>query len=663
MIVLGVNGQFDLPGRPHISHLPPWFFHDAAAAILVDGELVCAVEEERLTRIKHTNTFPVHAVRACLDVAGVPLAAVDEVAFFFAEEYTDKELFHQYVEKPGVPLRSARSLVHERFREVDPAGVAPHRLRFVEHHPAHAASVYADAGMPDALVVVMDGNGENDSMTVYSAESGTLVALDRRPTADSIGHLYTRGTELLGYRLFDEYKVMGLAPLGDPARYRDVLRSLYELRPDGGFTVDSDRLRTTMFRAGFVPRRNGEPFTGQHRDLAAALQETAERLATHCILHWQRETGHRHLAVAGGVGQNSTLNGRLLRSGHFSDVFVHPAAHDSGAAYGAAVLAAADGGPIKSVRRRHVHLGPPLADPADVTALLDAWGDLVRYERHPDITEVTADLLAEGKVVGWVQGRSEFGPRALGHRSILADPRPVENKDRVNHMIKQREGYRPFAPSVQAEHLRVYFDMTPGAHDPDFMVFTVPVREEFRPLLGAITHVDGTARVHAVDRVVDERFWSLLGAFGRRTGVPMLLNTSFNNHAEPIVDSAADALACFLTTGLDRLVIGDHLVTRRESEVRLPSSFVAELMPAVHLETVHGADGPVHHVVLPHMHRRRRSVSARAHPVLCRLDGRARLDELGVPASSPLLAELHTLWQERFIRVAPAPSPSDRRGA
>ena len=651
MIVLGINGQFNTRAHRHLDHVPPWFFHDAAAALLVDGELVCAVEEERLTRIKHTNGFPVEAICACLTTAGIALADVDRAAFFFGEEYTNKELFHRYIEEPSVQLRWARELIHERLTEVDGRGLPEDRLDFIEHHPAHAASALVDSGHRDALVVVIDGNGEEHSISVYNAEGGALVQLATVPTADSLGHLYTRGTELLGYRLFDEYKVMGLAPLGDPATYRSALQSVYELGDHGTFWVRSEQLRTALFRTGYRPRRSGEAFTAQHRDLAAAIQEAVETIALHAINNWLTGTGHRQLVIAGGVAQNSTLNGKLLRNSKLDDVFVHPAAHDSGAAYGAALLAEAGHRPLSPLRRRSVYLGPCVEREEVVENLLDTWSDVLEYSKMTDIADATAELLANDKIVGWVQGRSEFGPRALGNRSILADPRPRTNKDRVNFAVKQREGYRPFAPSVQAERCATYFDI-PGGKNPDFMTFTVPVRPSCRPLLGAVTHTDGTSRVHAVDKAVNERFWRLLDAFGARTGVPILLNTSFNNHAEPIVQSALDAVTCYLTTGLDHLIIGDLLVTRRPGQ-RIPLESRLELAQGVRVEAVGDRSGWTYALASPHMHGRRVSVSEEVAVFLTQHAGDV-LRDVGIPNEGAALAELTRLWQERYIRLLPA---------
>jgi predicted NodU family carbamoyl transferase len=653
MIVLGLNGCLDLPNASVGAPAPPWFFHDAAASLVIDGRLVAAVEEERLTRIKHTNTFPAQAITACLDIAGIGINDLDEVAFFFEEAYTDKELFHQYVEHPETPLRSVRDLLLERLDGL--GGVAPEALLFVAHHDAHAASAYVDSGVDDSLVVVMDGNGETESMTLYSASAGTWEVLQAVPTTDSIGHLYTRGTELLGYRLFEEYKVMGLAPYGDAARYRGLFEGLYELDDEGRFHVASDRIRTACAYAGFRPRRSGSPISQEHKDFAAALQEATERIATHVISHWQQQTGHRHLSIAGGVGQNSTLNGKLLRSGIVNDVFVHPAAHDSGASYGAALVASHRDRPFAPKRSRSVFLGRDLPTNNVIEQILQQWSLYVTYERLDDVELTTAELLASGKVVGWVQGRSEFGPRALGHRSILADPRPAENRSHVNRMIKQREGYRPFAPSVCVEDLHTYFEYPEDVAPTDFMVFTAQVRNERRQDLGAVTHVDGSARVHPVDREVDERFWTLLREFERHSGVPILLNTSFNNHAEPIVDSVYDAVVCYLTTALDILVVGDWLVTKRTPALTLCPALRLSLAQGVQLRTMTVGGSTEYYVASTHMHGRSREIDADTHALLVHASSPTSLADLGVTQPGTVAETVIALWRDRFVHLEPPP--------
>jgi carbamoyltransferase len=312
-------------------------------------------------------------------------------------------------------------------------------------------------------------------------------------------------------------------------------------------------------------RRKGEPFTQKHKDIAAGLQTTLETIALHVLTHFREATGRRKLGLAGGVAHNCTMNGKIIGSGLFDEVFVQPAAHDAGLAIGAAIAAAkAEGIRFSRAQMPHLYLGTDIRSD-DVENRLRRWGALVDVRRSAAVEQETAKLIADGKVVGWVQGRSEFGPRALGNRSILADPRPRENKTIINSMVKKRETYRPFAPSVLVERMRDYFHVPERVAALPFMIVVVDVLEDKRELLGAITHVDGTARVQTVSRGANERYWELISEFGELTGVPVLLNTSFNNNAEPIVDSVDDAVVCFLTTRIDCLVVDDCIVTRKQA--------------------------------------------------------------------------------------------------
>ncbi|MFI0367314.1 carbamoyltransferase [Actinomadura sp. 1N219] len=658
MYVLGINGFFSRPNEDFVPGLPEYFFHDASAVLLHDGQVVAAVEQERLSRIKHTNRFPGAAIRACLDRAGITFRQLDRIAFFFAEEWVDKVLFQLYSAHPETGVQWSRRLIADRIREAFGEDVPDDKLAFVPHHLSHAYSTYPQSGYDDALVVVMDGQGEGVSTSFYSAEGDSVERLSSEDIDHSIGHLYTAGTEILGYRLFDEYKVMGLAPYGDPDVYAGLFADLYRLRDDGRYGMNHQDLKLLALRAGVVPRRKGEPMTQRHMDFAAGLQRATEELAGHMIAHWRRVTGHRRLAIAGGVGQNCTLNGKLLACGDFDDVFVHPAAHDAGAALGAALRVHQESaGGLTRDRVRSVFWGPGLPAQDAIAAELDRWAEFVTYRRSDDVAGETAARIAGGEVVGWMQGRSEFGPRALGNRSILADPRPQENHSRVNLMVKNRESYRPFAPSVQAESLRDYFEFPADAPTPDFMVFTVPVRSEYRSALAAITHVDGTARVHAVAREVNPRYWELLEEFEKQTGFPLLLNTSFNNHAEPIVDSVRDGVRCFLTTGLDRLVIGDYVVTKRDRTAMEIANLVPTLPAFALLEKTVTATGETGRLTANYAIAKSSDVGDQTFEILRKADGSARLVDLGVDASTSAglrtLEEIEALWRDRLLDLAP----------
>jgi carbamoyltransferase len=410
-----------------------------------------------------------------------------------------------------------------------------------------------------------------------------LTTLRTYSAVQSLGELYTQIISLLGFRRFDEYKAMGLAPYGDPTVYQGLFEASYQLLPDGDYRLDLlDQWMQRLATAGLIKRarRRGQSFTQVHMDLAAALQKTVERIVLHILAHYQKHTGQRRLCLAGGVTHNCSATGTVLYSGLFDDVFVQPAAHDAGTALGAAIHA--DRHSRCAARRSrwtHVYLGTHIGDNKAASCALERWEPFVEIEPIGPTFDNLASRLAKGVVIGWVQGHSEFGPRALGNRSILADPRPAQNKTRINAMVKKREAFRPFAPVVLSERLNDYFDVPVGYTEFPFMTFILKVKPEVQHLLGAITHVDGTARVQTVSREQNLPLWSLLRAFERETGIGMLLNTSFNNNAEPIVDTVDDAMSCFLTTGLDAVVIGNWLMTKRWDEI--PDALYATMVPQI----------------------------------------------------------------------------------
>jgi carbamoyltransferase len=404
-------------------------------------------------------------------------------------------------------------------------------------------------------------------------------------------------------------------------------------------------------------------------DVAASLQEALERIVLHVLAHFREATGQRRLCMAGGVAQNCSMNGKVLTSGLFERVFVQPVAHDAGCALGAALEASrrllGDRSPAPSEGAlTHLYLGSGPEEQEPLATTLASWSSWIECERVTDVHERAADLLARGHVVGWVQGRAEFGPRALGNRSILADPRPAENKDLINAMVKKREAFRPFAPAVLEEAAQEYFEV-PEAADRTlpFMIFVVKVREDRRALLGATTHVDGSARVQTVSRQTNERFWMLLRAFGERTGVPVLLNTSFNNNVEPIVDSAQDALACILTTEISHLIVGDYVVTKKPRDPLACLDLVPSVPDYVRLTQRWQRDA-AGALVVEHAARTTYDASF-AHPLsealfglLLRADNRTPLRELlrdapAMPSAESLAEELWELWSRRLTRLVP----------
>ena len=437
---------------------------------------------------------------------------------------------------------------------------------------------------------------------------------------------------------------------------RRLPRLLRNVEAAGEYRLHGDGLRALEHH--LRPRRQHEPFAQIDRDAAASLQETLETIVLHVLAHHRAATGLRHLCLAGGVAHNCSMNGQILRSGLFGRVFVQPVAHDAGAALGAAQHAAFRHGQSGRTREplTHVYLGPDLPPPTGIEAVLSRWRHFLDFTREDDICRRAATLIAEGRVIGWVQGRSEFGPRALGNRSILADPRPARNKDRINAMVKKREGYRPFAPSVLRENAHLYFEIREDEEFP-FMIFVVGVRPEMRELLGAVTHVDGTARIHTVTRGTNDRYWRLIDSFRDLTGVPILLNTSFNNNAEPIVDSATDAIVTYLTTGLDDLVIGDYLV--RKKPVPLPQLLAgarATLPEHVALTLRYDRTGG-HHVLQNVCDERERRVSHSVAFLLTHGHVPAAFDPggdgFGVGPSDEVLEEVAELLSARLVRISP----------
>ncbi|WP_437794279.1 carbamoyltransferase family protein [Sorangium sp. So ce693] len=657
MRILGISGGHE---PDHLGYPRPAFnaatSHDGAAVLLEDGEVVAAIEQERLNRLKHSNKAPFQAARFCLESRGLRVDEVDYLCFYISEEWCDAQVKRGLFSK-GPELRTANDVMRRLVLAEFGVDVGPERIQFVKHHTAHAMSALIGSGYESSLVLTLDGCGDGESGSVSIGSGGELRSLRDIPERDSLGNFYVQVIRFLGFSPFDEYKVMGLAPYGDPRRYRALFQAMVALLPEGAWAIDFDKIAD--LHGAIRPRAPREPITQDHKDIAASLQEALETIVFHCLRHFQRETGQGSLCFAGGVAHNCTLNGKILRSGLFERVFVQPAAHDAGCALGSAMAVHARKAPARRMpAMSHLYWGRHIGERGEIRRALDAWRDFIRVEELADAPKAAAELLAAGSVIGWAQGRSEFGPRALGNRSILADPRPAANKDIINAMVKKREEFRPFAPAVTEEDARDYFDLG-GAETMPFMIFTVPVHEQKRQLLGAVTHVDGTARVQTVSRRTNPHFWQLIRAFGDITGVPVVLNTSFNNNAEPIVDSVDDCVTCFLTTRLDKLVVGDHLVHKKPA----PLSAYAELVPSfptfVKLLSLRGPTPggyEVERAIVTTYNDARTPVSAEAFEVLWRADGRKRLRELldGVEDREAVIAELIELWSQRVVRLLPA---------
>jgi carbamoyltransferase len=582
-------------------------FHDAAAALLRDGELVAAAEEERFSRRKHDPGFPRHAIRFCLEAGGIIPADLDFVVFFekpflkfdrilMSTMRTFPRSRHVFQEAM-VSWLTEKLWIKALLREE--LGVGDAKVLFSDHHLSHAASAFLCSPFEDAAILTVDGVGEWATAT-YGVGRGTEVEILREIRfPHSLGLLYSAFTAFLGFEVNEgEYKVMGMAPFGEP-RYVDDVWRLIRQDKDGSFTLDMSYFsfhRSThaaytqrfvdLFgpprdpRANFFTRTSGHPsyfgpppsdYESQARrnehyaDIAASVQVVTEEVLLTMARALHAATGLPRLCMAGGVALNSVANGRILRETPFEDVFIQPAAGDGGGAVGAALYAyhMVLGRPRRFVME-HAYWGQEHS-PASIEKFLKANNVAhLRLDDEDDLLERVVDGLQAGKVIGWLQGRFEWGPRALGHRSILADPRRAEMKDIVNTKIKFREPFRPFAPSVLSRRAAEFFDLSdPGRHYPArFMLYVVDVKPGQRAAVPAITHVDGTARPQIVHEARAPRYHRLIDTFERATGVPMVLNTSFNLRGEPIVNTPEEAFRTFSRSGIDMLVLGNHLVEK-----------------------------------------------------------------------------------------------------
>lgn len=638
--VLGING-FHSPPHDYPSEWQNRWFHDASAVLLRDGDVVFAVEEERLTRKKHTGSFPAQAIESCLAHAGLSLDDVDAIAVGErggSGPYQDPDL------SPATIARALRASGLTRSDLSD-------RVQLVEHHVAHAMSAWYPSGFDEALVMTMDGFGDGIAGLVVSMRGDKRTVLRRLSVDQSLGNFYAATLPWFGYSTFDEYKLMGLASYGDPHRFASLVSGLYTLLPDGDFAFpvkDRRGLMRVLGPAG-PPRASDGPFERHHQDLAAAIQMAFGTIVGHALRHFAAETGHRRLCISGGCAQNSAFNGTLAASGLFEQVFVQAASNDAGTALGAAYEVANRKGRVTARQR----MATPRWGPEAPLSLHEAqaWAPLLDVRRLDDVAQATAALLAEGQVVGWVQGRSEFGPRALGGRSILADPRRVESRTRINEVVKEREPFRPFAPVVTAEAADELFVLSGAESTSDFMSFTVPVRPEARERLAAVTHVDGTARVQTVRREADPGLWSLLQAFQAQTGVPVLLNTSFNSSREPIVQTARDAITALLTSQMEQLVVGDLLLTRRPFESTALLSLRPSIPPHVLLSVRGTHDGAVERRLTTNLNA--------AHPVSAALTTWlvAGIAPAEHDARLAMANELMRAWVERLVVLTPGATP------
>ncbi len=553
------------------------YSHDSAAALVVDGQVVAAVEEERLTRVKHQGGVPKKAVAYCLETAGLKPDDVDHIGCYMRPGLrVGRRLPYRVTQMLRSPVYSAGFMAYELahnalyFQGMRGLAGKNTRVHFMEHHPAHAASAFLAGPFDRAALLTLDYIGEFTATWMGVGEGTSVRCLRQIHYPNSLGVFYSAITDYLGFlRASDEYKVMGLASYGEPEYYEDFAKFIRST-PDGLYDIDLSWAAWHYLpgsRCGYLskkfierfgpPRKKGEPIEKRHENIAASAQRILEEACLQLVRKLHRETGEKKLCMAGGVALNCSMNGRLLREGPFEEIFIQPAAGDDGIAIGAALqLHHAHTGAPRGYEMHNACLGPEY-DNESIRRTLDMAK--IRYE-HPDSVERrTAELIAEGKIVGWFQGRMEFGPRALGGRSILADPTRPEMKDLLNHYVKHREEFRPFAPSVLEERASEFFT---GCQRSPFMLFVYPVEKDQQTRVPAITHVDGTARVQTVSVSVQPRYYRMIQEFERLRGVPMVVNTSFNVMGEPIVNTPTDALRCFFSTGMDALVMGDYVVVK-----------------------------------------------------------------------------------------------------
>jgi carbamoyltransferase len=555
------------------------FYHDSAAALVRDGQLVAAAQEERFSRKKHDERFPGLAVRYCLREAGISCGELDYVVFYDKPFTKFHRLLFTYLNEFPRGLVSflhampiwmkdklwIKSLIRQ---ELGYKG----EILFTDHHISHAASAFLVSPYDEAAILTVDGVGEW-STTTWGLGQGNQITLSHEERfPHSLGLLYSAYTYYLGFKVNSaEYKVMGLAPYGKPSFY-DKVRETVDWKPDGSFRLNTDyfdylhglRMTSSKFHRlfGGPPRKPETRLTQREFDIAASIQKVTDEIMLAMAQHARNKTGMRYLCMAGGVALNCVANAAILRQAGFEDIWIQPAAGDAGGALGAAfyVYNSVLGNP-REFRMQHAFYGPQFSD-EETGNYLDSIHAVYRKLESADLLREIADLISQNNVIGWHQGRMEFGPRALGGRSILADPRDPKMKDTLNMKIKFREGFRPFAPSVTDEAANEIFELEPP-HKSPFMLLVAQVRTD-RQNIPSVTHVDGSARLQTVEKSVNPLYHDLISEFGRQTGTPVIINTSFNVRGEPIVCTPADAYRCFMRTNMDYLVIGPFLMKKQE---------------------------------------------------------------------------------------------------
>lgn len=595
------------------------FYHDSAAAIIKDGKIIAAAQEERFTRKKHDDSFPVNAVQFCLKYAGCTIDQLDAIAFYDKPLLKFERLLETYygfapkgvqsfITSMPVWLKEKmflKRMLHEELEKVGAYDKKKVKFLFPEHHLSHAASAFYSSPFEEAAILTIDGVGEWATASIGIGKGNSIEILKELRFPHSVGLLYSAFTYFLGFKVNSgEYKLMGLAPYGNPdspkiAEYVDTIKAkLVDIKPDGSIWLNQDYFNyATGLRMvyddkweqlfGFKRRSEEDELEQKHCDLGYAIQLVTEEIVQLMAAEAKKLTGSDNLCMAGGVALNCVANGKLLRKGIFKEIFIQPAAGDAGGALGAAqaayfihfnqprtATAAQD-------EMQGAYLGPEFSD-IDVDLAMRKYNGVYRkFDDFNELAAIVADKVAEGNVVGWFQGRMEFGPRALGNRSILGDARSAEMQKKLNLKIKYREGFRPFAPSVKAEDCGEYFELDSIS---PYMLIVAPVKQQRRakmpegynamPLLQrlyvlrsdmpAITHIDFSARVQTIHKETNPRYWQLLDTFKQKTGYAVMVNTSFNVRGEPPVCTPEDAYKCFMRTEMDYLVLGNYILSKLE---------------------------------------------------------------------------------------------------
>lgn len=561
------------------------FYHDSAAALVTDGTITAALQEERFSRIKHDNEFPREAIKACLELGECTLSDIDYVVFYEKPFSKFERLLETYLEHSPRGLSSYlkaiptwlkdKLWIKENLRKELKGFDGP--LLFSEHHESHAASAFFPSPYPSAAILTSDGVGEWATSTLGRGEGNRIHLEFEQDFPDSLGLLYSAFTYYLGFKVnSDEYKVMGLAPYGQPRWTDTIEKEMITIKPDGSFSMNQKyfnyqaglEMISTSFPELFgpPPRRAHEPLTSFHQDIAASIQKVIEKAMILTARHLHGLTREDNLCMAGGIALNCVANGLILRESPFKNIWIQPAAGDAGGALGAALAV------------WHLYLGQKRSPDGirdtqqgsllgtfhreeEIQIFLRRQGAVFQELDETELLEIVSRELVNGSVLGWFQGKMEYGPRALGNRSIVADPRDPGMLDEVNLKIKYRESFRPFAPAVLEEDAERYFRI--GSSSP-YMLLVGEVLEDQREKIPAVTHVDGSARVQTVSREVNPRFHRLISAFKQKTGCPVVLNTSFNVRGEPIVESPAQAYRCFMRTGMDCLVMERFLLLKKD---------------------------------------------------------------------------------------------------